>query len=346
MLLDGLRGLAAVAIVVHHFTSNGGHREVFASAAIAVDFFFCVSGFVIAHAYHDRLMGGMSVAEFALRRLKRLYPLYLVGAVAGLVAVLALRVRGMTDLDGGSIAIAFLLNLGYLPYFNDGHVRVFDSDLVGTLFPFNNPAWSLFFGLLANLLYAAGIRRFRNATFAWMGASAIGVCVAAAVYGEAPGWGTGNFAGGFPRVLYAFFAGIAVFQFGSRFAAFRHVGSAGVAVLVVALFAVPRFAGHLYYWLLGCLVLVPLLVAASSACRIDERSLIGRLCALSGRLSYAIFCVHYPVMMMFSAVVAPDPYYLVVASAYLGATLAFAYLAMRFAEAPLREWLYARVAAR
>jgi peptidoglycan/LPS O-acetylase OafA/YrhL len=44
VVLDGLRGLAATAIVIHHFTADTGHGEVFASAGIAVDLFFCLSG--------------------------------------------------------------------------------------------------------------------------------------------------------------------------------------------------------------------------------------------------------------------------------------------------------------
>ncbi|HET9652973.1 MAG TPA: acyltransferase family protein, partial [Usitatibacter sp.] len=87
LLLDGLRGMAALVIVVHHFTALSGQREIFASASIAVDFFFCLGGFVIAHAYQERLLAGMSALEYTRRRVARLYPMYLVGLAIGLFAL-------------------------------------------------------------------------------------------------------------------------------------------------------------------------------------------------------------------------------------------------------------------
>ncbi|HET9653111.1 MAG TPA: acyltransferase family protein, partial [Usitatibacter sp.] len=86
-LLDGLRGILALAVVVHHFTATSGRREIFASSALAVDFFFCLSGFVIAHAYEAQLRAGMPIASFMARRLRRLYPLYIAGLVLGTMAV-------------------------------------------------------------------------------------------------------------------------------------------------------------------------------------------------------------------------------------------------------------------
>ena len=64
VVLDGLRGVAALSIMLHHYTQHGGHRELFASAVISVDFFFCLSGFVIAYAYHGRLLAGMPLLQF------------------------------------------------------------------------------------------------------------------------------------------------------------------------------------------------------------------------------------------------------------------------------------------
>jgi len=81
-----------------------------AHAWLAVDFFFLLSGFVIAAAYERRLTDGMSLPAFARIRLIRLYPLILLGLLLGVawprVARLAaggtMRERGAGA--GGSVA--------------------------------------------------------------------------------------------------------------------------------------------------------------------------------------------------------------------------------------------------
>ena len=98
-LLDGLRGVAALLVVIYHIfeglafaeatdgvgsgvitTLNHGH--------IAVDFFFILSGFVISYAYDDR-WGKMSLGGFFKRRLIRLHPMLTMGAVIGAITFFA-----------------------------------------------------------------------------------------------------------------------------------------------------------------------------------------------------------------------------------------------------------------
>jgi peptidoglycan/LPS O-acetylase OafA/YrhL len=159
LVLDGMRGLAAMIIVIHHFTVLSGLRETFASAAIAVDFFFCLGGFVIAHAYHERLVAGMGVREYVGRRLKRLYPAFFVSIVVGAFALGLGKTLGATDLSWSAIEESTFLNALYVPFPNWSTLRLFDSKVVGAIFPGNGPAWSLFFALFANSIYALVIRR-------------------------------------------------------------------------------------------------------------------------------------------------------------------------------------------
>ena len=88
-ILDGLRGIAALAIVVFHFMEivYPPAENFIAHGFLAVDFFFCLSGFVIAYAYHDR-MEKMSLTEFFKLRLIRLHPLVIFGSVLGLLTFL------------------------------------------------------------------------------------------------------------------------------------------------------------------------------------------------------------------------------------------------------------------
>src|SRR5690606_24682233 len=86
-ILDGLRGIAALAIVVFHFMEwifPDAYENPIGHGFLAVDFFFCLSGFVISYAYDNRIeqMGNL---EFFKRRLIRLHPLVILGSVLGLL---------------------------------------------------------------------------------------------------------------------------------------------------------------------------------------------------------------------------------------------------------------------
>ena len=52
---------------------------------LAVDFFFCFSGFVIGYAYDDRI-AKMGVLKFFKLKVIRLHPLVIAGSVLGLLA--------------------------------------------------------------------------------------------------------------------------------------------------------------------------------------------------------------------------------------------------------------------
>ena len=57
LALDGLRGVAAFAVVLYHLGEVFG-PPIPVNAPLAVDFFFMLSGFVLAHAYGERLRAG------------------------------------------------------------------------------------------------------------------------------------------------------------------------------------------------------------------------------------------------------------------------------------------------
>jgi peptidoglycan/LPS O-acetylase OafA/YrhL len=85
--LDGIRGLAAILVVIFHAEQFFGARP-FPKSYLAVDVFFLLSGAVVANAYEHRLQSDMSLARFTWLRIVRIYPLYLLGTVLGVVAVI------------------------------------------------------------------------------------------------------------------------------------------------------------------------------------------------------------------------------------------------------------------
>jgi peptidoglycan/LPS O-acetylase OafA/YrhL len=141
--IDATRGLAAVAVMLLHF---GFGPQWF---AYAVDLFFVISGYVIARRYELELIAGMTLREFMRARLAKLYPMYALGTALCLALYVASGMstgtNNATNVIGASAAAALLI-----PYL--GSASPF-------LFPLNPPAWSLFFEVVVNGLYARHVAR-------------------------------------------------------------------------------------------------------------------------------------------------------------------------------------------
>ena len=105
VVLDGMR-VAAMAVVTYHVDLDFGEPRWFPSAYLAVDLFFVLSGFVLAHAYEHRFASGMTTWQFMLLRLIEFYPFYLLALFVPLTSLLAADLAGH---DSGSAFIPFFL---------------------------------------------------------------------------------------------------------------------------------------------------------------------------------------------------------------------------------------------
>jgi len=144
-VLDGMRGIAALFVLTRH-TGNFWGVWLFKSY-LAVDLFFILSGFVIAHAYDQKLQSGqISNKQFVLIRIIRLAPVYL---LALLLATTVSASVGAVDGHAHTVSqilISALFSAFFLPSYMPGSAA---------FFPLIGPSWSLFFELIANFLYAA-----------------------------------------------------------------------------------------------------------------------------------------------------------------------------------------------
>lgn len=98
--LDGYRFIAALGVVVYHFDPEFGlglarHSPAVAQLNVFVDFFFILSGFVIAAAYRDRMANPSDWLRFLRARVARLYPLHLLTLAASLSLVVAAAATGV-----------------------------------------------------------------------------------------------------------------------------------------------------------------------------------------------------------------------------------------------------------
>ena len=354
-LLDGLRGVAALTVVCFHLfeayaTSHLDQR--INHGYLAVDFFFILSGFVVGYAYDDRWTK-MTVREFLTRRLVRLQPMVVIGALIGAVMFYT---QGCPVWDVSAVPVAMLLvatlmNAFMIPATPGAEIRG-----VGEMYPLNGPAWSLFFEYIGNVLYALFIRRLSTRALAVLVAAAgcglavfsvwgpLGdICVGFSLTGE-------NIVGGSLRLLFAFPAGLLL----SR--VFRPVRVRGAfwigSLAVVALASVPRIRGSEHLWMNGvydalcAVVLFPLIVWIGASGKTTDR-VTSRICKFLGDISYPLYMVHYPFIYLYYAWVKNENLTfgqsLPGAAALVAGSVALAWLCLRFYDEPVRRFLSKRL---
>lgn len=304
--LDGMRGMAALAVAARHAPNLLWRIAGIAPAGdgttlppgplyeshLAVDFFFVLSGFVIAYAYGDRLRRGMSPGRFMTARLIRVYPLYLLALALSLVVEVVKLRHGM--IAPATLAIDVAAAVLFLPS---------PASPTG-LFPLNFPAWSLFFELLANCVYALVGRRPDGRALVAIPLAAAALLLVAVPAGWL-GFGTLNGAmdagvdwasagGGALRVGFGFFAGVLVHRLSvARPPRLRLPPLVPVAVLVALLFAWPPSWARPAYDLAATLLVFPALVYLGSA-SVPGRHL-ARLFTWLGGISYAVYVLQIPV---------------------------------------------------
>jgi len=284
LYLDFLRGCAAIAVVwLHWFV--GHDRAAFGMATTAVDFFFLLSGFVIAHACDGRIQTPGGRADFLLRRAIRLWPVVLVGATLGLLRFAAKAAAEGGGLDEllGEYARTVLL----IPH------------LAGEPFPLNIPYWSLLFEVAAYVVYCTVLtRRFGNlACLLLMLAGAAGVLgwAADSAGAAAPGREV-SLLDGASRIAFAFPAGVLLARcLGGRV---LRIDSPALAAVLAAgclgLFALPLAAVGTSALFLTVVGVFPLLVALGRGLALEGRWAVAA--RWFGELSYPLYAVHMPTL--------------------------------------------------
>jgi|ERR1019366_9100173 peptidoglycan/LPS O-acetylase OafA/YrhL len=149
-VLDGMRGIAAIAVMIYHYYW-GLHLRCLKNPFLAVDFFFILSGFVIFHAYGEKLRNGLHASEYLARRVGRLYPMLAVGLIVGLPVLYMNTVSTPSDYTRHDIVSTLASNFAMLPYIT-GKKLIVDHDTTEVqLFPGDNALWSISFEMLASV---------------------------------------------------------------------------------------------------------------------------------------------------------------------------------------------------
>jgi len=335
-MLDGLRGVAALCVVTFHFMEwvYTPDKNFIGHGFLAVDFFFCLSGFVIGYAYDDR-MGKMGVLEFFKSRLIRLHPLVISGSVLGLLAFLFDPFGGHPELySTGKIILAFFCSMLLIP------LPVI-ADRSFNLFSFNAPSWSLFWEYVANIVYAFVLYRLsRHYLLLLTILAGVGICFVAYCSGNLlGGWSGPTFWDGSARVSYSFLAGLLIYR--SNWIIKNKLGFIGVSLLLFLAFIMPYTK---WAWLSEPLVVLfyfPLLIALGAGASLAAG--IKKVCAFLGKISYPLYMTHYAVLWMYGNYVAshkPGAVHLALII-FVGMVLVVvaSYLVMKIYDMPFRKYL-------
>lgn len=360
-LLDGLRGVAALLVVWYHvfegfqFAGNKPVIDFINHGYLAVDFFFILSGFVVGYAYDSRWGKTLTLGGFFRRRLIRLQPMVIMGAVIGAASFF---LSGMERWDGTHATLwltflAFVCGCLMLPAL-PGMPREVRGN--GEMFPLNGPCWSLFFEYVGNIVYALFIRRLSTRLLALL---SFALCCALAWFAVTDQSGYGsigvgwtvdrtNILGGMLRMLCPFTMGVLMSRL---FKPLRQARGAFwiSAALLLALFHVPYIYSDGALSLNGmfeavCIIAVfPLVVwYAASGKTTDIAST--RICRFLGDISYPLYIVHYPLMYAFYMWLIKTRQYTLyetwpAALAVVTASIILAWLCLKLYDMPVRKWL-------
>jgi peptidoglycan/LPS O-acetylase OafA/YrhL len=279
--LESLRGIAALAVALHHgrnlspLTDNGFVRN----ANVMVDFFFVLSGFVIALNYQDRIRGWDGLKSFQLARFFRIYPLHFV-ILLGLLGLECAEF--IVELRTGDV--------GARPAFSRNSPGALGSHLLllqwlrDDPFSYNFPAWSIgveFYTYAVFGVLVVAARKHLVLTSGLMCLLAIGLL----------GW-SGTHLGAIDqwsifRCLYSFFIGVLVYN--SRF---RGASGLWLAASILAVCFVPQESYLIF--------LVPPLFGLLVKALAQDHSPVSAVLsaqplAYLGKISFSIYLLHYPV---------------------------------------------------
>ncbi|GHT42284.1 acyltransferase [Bacteroidia bacterium] len=364
-ILDGLRGVAAIAVLVFHIFEAytlDPYEKIVNHGYLAVDFFFVLSGFVIGYAYDDR-WGKMNFGDFFKRRLVRLHPLVVMGMILGAVLFYfgaSPEFPLIADTPVWKLLLYLLLGILLFPTPPSMDIRGWQE-----MHTLDAPCWSLFFEYIANILYGLFIRKFSTKLLAALvflaacatihltliprGIDANNLIIGGDVSG---GWtfSSEHLRIGFTRLIYPFFAGLLLYRLGKL----TRLKNAFLwcSALLLVIFLIPRVGDHAHFWLNGIyesvviILIFPLIVYMGASGEIKGKY-TSKICKFLGDISYPVYIVNYPIIYIWTGYISKTrPTF---AESYWGvilvfvATVALSYISLKLYDEPVRKWLKKKV---
>ena len=370
-ILDGLRGVAALMVVIFHCFET--YVPVFGTQIVnhgylAVDFFFVLSGFVIGYAYDDR-WDKMTTWGYFKRRLTRLHPMVIAGTLVGasLFFFASAYFPKTMEVEAWKFALCLVMGLLMIPCGNGLDIRGW-----GELNSFNGPQWTLMFEYIGNILYAFVLRRLPKIALALLciccafftldltlGWDVFGLFPDGPQYTVIGGWSltAQQIYIGFSRLLYPFLCGLLISRILPSHRTESNPSGSPIhlkggfwwcSLALVVIFSIPCIGGKTgvpdgLYQAICILMVFPLIVlTGSGSVTTDAKSTA--VCKWLGDISYPIYITHYPIMYMQMGWVAGHPnapvwMHVMVNAGVVFMSIILAWGLLKIYDEPVREWL-------
>jgi peptidoglycan/LPS O-acetylase OafA/YrhL len=354
VILDGLRGVAAIMVLIFHIfethTFGTDFKLLIGHGYLAVDFFFVLSGFVIGYAYDDR-WGKMSFGTFIKRRIVRLHPMVVAGMVFGALMFYfgASEIfHFISDTPVWKMLLYLILGIFLIPTPASMDIRGWAE-----MHTLDAPCWSLFFEYIANILYGLFIRKFTtkalSALVIFFGCAMLYLTL---TNGDVSGGWTfdaHHLHIGFTRLLYPFFAGLLLYRIGKL----ANIKRAFLwcSLLLIVVLMVPRIGGT-HLWMNGLyeatiiILIFPLIVFMGASGEVKGKY-SSKLCKFLGDISYPVYLVNYPIIYVYTAWVTDNKRSIgdswLQASLVFVSTIVISYAFLKLYDEPVRKWLKKKV---
>ncbi len=356
LVLDALRGIAALMVVLFHMLeiySGGDHtQQMINHGYLAVDFFFMLSGYVMAHAYDDR-WHQMTLTDFFKRRIIRLHPMIILGMTFGALCFYSSASELFPKVaDTTFWNLIFILIIGYtlIPVPVSMDIRGWNE-----MHPLNGPAWSLFLEYIANVLHALILRKLSKVVLSvlvFIAALALLHLALTSPHGDIiGGWSLEpeQLRIGFTRLLFPYMAGMLL----RRLVQPTEKGNTFLmaSLLLVLVLSVPRIGGHTHLWANGLydalvvILIFPAIVFLGAISKVSS-DLTQKTCTFLGNISYPLYIIHFPFAYVYYAWVSNNKVSL---SGGLGVgilvmvfMILLSWLSLKWYDEPVRKWLAGR----
>ncbi len=295
-VLTSLRFWAAYAVAFHHccmiIIENAApaiaeHVPVISKLYLGVDFFFILSGFVLTHVYLQKLRNGkLSIRNFYVRRIARIYPAYLLAFTIALTQLYGFHFAGLTPAPEPPLSAQslFLYLFCFHAWWDFGMISI------------NGPSWSISAEWFAYLLFPVllwTMSRLSLTVNAAIALLAIAACWAVAAFVLGKPLTRLDFDFGILRIVPEFMGGIWLYLLGMKYELRAYGRKAFFTVSALLLVLLASLAPDLWIVLtFGAVILL----GAEQARQNYDWPLSSAKAAYLGEISYSVYLLHIPLL--------------------------------------------------
>lgn len=289
-VLDSWRGICALLVVLFHAKGHGpiGESSFIRGSFLFVDFFFVLSGFVMAEAYATRIESGRGFREFLVRRFGRVWPLHAV--MLGAFLAVELSKLALVRLTGSQFSHAPFTDTmspdGFLPSLLLLHAMGLLPGLT-----WNIPSWSIAAEFWSYVVFGLVVWRLRAKTVIAAVTIASVAAVTLVLYSRQ--LMDVSFDLGVVRCLYGFFLGVVVHRISRVWRATHLAFGTAIELLSVTLgFGFVAMAHDTTLAFVSPLVFATVIFVFARSDGAVSNLLQTRVFASLGLWSYSIYMTH------------------------------------------------------